>query len=241
MVIRRRASLSGGGYASIDFPTLAVECRARLLERRGLEQLGQLRRGANADAWQMWWRANAVSTSARVRSGGCRVARKEGAGRRRVKILRSVVSRAEADASRGRIRLSPLAQPHSDAPVLILLDEDDPARRARTATCARRTSLRLAAGVSLGWLRRTSCYSHRSPRCRSTRTPDWAYRAAVSRSRPNVGRVGSGDRKGCQLRLGREPAFDDCQMWIELRGHADPRLVFSLGASVHAARLAGFD
>ena len=53
MVIRRRASLSGGGYASIDFPTLAVECRARLLGQRGLEQLGQLRRGANA-AWQMW-------------------------------------------------------------------------------------------------------------------------------------------------------------------------------------------
>ena len=51
----------------------------------------------------------------------------------------------------------------------------------------------------------------------------------------------SDDRKGRQLRLGREPAFDGCQMWIKLRGHADPRLVFSLGASVRAARLAGFD
>jgi len=49
------------------------------------------------------------------------------------------------------------------------------------------------------------------------------------------------DRKGRELRLGHEPAFDYCQMWIELRGHADPRLVFPLCASVRAARLAGFD
>src|SRR5258705_3266494 len=44
-----------------------------------------------------------------------------------------------------------------------------------------------------------------------------------------------------ELRLGREPAFDRCQIWIELRGHPDPRLVFPLCASVRAARLTGFD
>jgi hypothetical protein len=51
----------------------------------------------------------------------------------------------------------------------------------------------------------------------------------------------SDDREGRELRFGREPAFDCYQIWIKLRGHADPGLVFSLCASVRTARLAGFD
>ena len=46
------------------------------------------------------------------------------------------------------------------------------------------------------------------------------------------------DRERRQLRLGREPALDGGQMWIELRGHAHAGLVVP-GAPVRGARLAG--
>jgi hypothetical protein len=139
MVIRPRASLSGSGYTNIDFPTLAVECRALLLEQCGLEQVtiaarGQRRpmadvvegkRGAYQCSRLEWWMSSCSES---------------GHWARRVKILRGVVSRAKAHPSRGRIRLSPVAQPHSDAPGLIFLDEDALRVRARTATCDRWTS-----------------------------------------------------------------------------------------------------
>src|SRR5437879_4248820 len=51
----------------------------------------------------------------------------------------------------------------------------------------------------------------------------------------------SDDRQGRELRFGGEPAFDCYQIWIKLRGHADPGLVLSLCASVRTARLADFD
>ena len=49
----------------------------------------------------------------------------------------------------------------------------------------------------------------------------------------------SDDGQGRELRLGREPALDDSQMRVELRGHAHARLVCSLLATMRGANLSG--